>query len=138
MHKTVGNLKAENQTLDATVKKQKKTIEALSKEWDRSQHECDVWKRATGSFEQEKNTLQQTLKMIEDEFALNSKPTEYLYASRSNSVLTEEFSLTRDSIHMFNRTTSLKNIAKARLLEIRVIHKLRPLSTLTIITRISG
>ena len=77
MRNTVCNLKAENPKLVTAVGQQKKIIETLSRERDRSENECDVWKRATGSFKQENTPLQQTHKMIQHKFALNSKPAEY-------------------------------------------------------------
>jgi chromosome segregation protein len=78
MHRTVSDLKTENQKLVATVEEQEKNIKLLSKKLEEATQECDAWRRATDSVEQEKREVDQKLEMIRDELALNSRPTEYL------------------------------------------------------------
>lgn len=92
MHRTVSDLKTENQKLVATVEEQENSIKVLSKKLEDVLKECDAWKRATDSVKQEKQEVDKKLQMIREEFALDSRPSGYLYASRLRENLVEELS----------------------------------------------
>jgi hypothetical protein len=84
-------MKAVKKQLVATVEAQSKTFEAQSKKLNDTVEQCDLWKRATESFKQEKQRLGKELQVIKEELALNPKPQEYLYASYLRSQPTEIF-----------------------------------------------
>jgi chromosome segregation ATPase len=74
-------MKAEKKQLVATVEAQSKSFEAQYKKLNGAVEQCDLWKRATESFKQEKHHLEKELQVIKDQLALKPKPQEYLYAS---------------------------------------------------------
>lgn len=63
------------------VDKQKKTIEVQSRELEKATEQCDVLERAKNSIKGEKRDREIEIEMLKKEFGLNSKPTEYLYAT---------------------------------------------------------
>jgi hypothetical protein len=74
-------MKVVKKQLVATVEAQSETFVAQSKKLNDAVEQCNLWKRATESFMQEKQYLGKELQVIKEELALNPKPQEYLYAS---------------------------------------------------------
>jgi len=76
------SLKLEHEQLSTKVQEQEAKIEAQAKELDKAKQDYDVLNRAKDSFRNENQALERELEKIKGEFALNTKPSAYLYVFR--------------------------------------------------------
>lgn len=73
-------LETEKQQLLQTMDDEKRRAKAQSEMLEQSTEQCDVLNRAIASVRNEMRVLEKELKLIKEDFALNSQPRGYLYA----------------------------------------------------------